>query len=137
LLATPLIDEQGALGVLEILDRTSGTFDLRDLEDAATLARGATVIARHGRAERDAARLLRASLVSVSEADASPEEVDRLVAAASEALAEDGDDPVWQLADRIARLVASDPDRLELAVDWLDALVRRADRGRGGRAGRG
>jgi signal transduction protein with GAF and PtsI domain len=137
LLATPLVDEQGALGVLEVLDRRSGTFDLHDLEIAATLARGATVIARHGRAERDATRLLRASLVSVSEADASPAEVDRLVAAASEALAEDGDDPVWQLADRIARLVASDPDRLELAVDWLDALVRRADRGRGGRVGTG
>ena len=137
LLATPLVDEQGALGVLEVLDRRTGTFDLRDLEVAGALARQATVIARHGRAERDATRLLRSSLVTVVEADATADEVERLVAAATETLAEDGDDPVWRLADRVARLVASDPDQLELAVDWLDALVRRADRARGGRAGRG
>jgi signal transduction protein with GAF and PtsI domain len=65
LLATPLVDDQGALGVLEILDRRTGTFDLRDLEVAATLARQATVIARHGRADRDATRLLRTSLVTM------------------------------------------------------------------------
>ena len=137
LLATPLLDEQGALGVLEVLDRRTGTFDLRDLELAAVLARQAAVIARHGRAERDAARLLRASLVTIAEADATPDEVERLVAAATETLAEETDDPVWRLADQVARLVASDPDKLELAVDWLDALVRRSERGRGGRVGRG
>jgi signal transduction protein with GAF and PtsI domain len=137
LLATPLVDEQGAIGVLEILDRRDGSFDLHDLEIAAALAVQATVIARHGRAERDATRLLRAGLVSVAEAQASADEVDRLVAAATDGLADDGDDPVWRLADRIARLVATDPDRLELAVDWLDALVRRAERDRGGRTGRG
>ena len=76
LLATPLVDEQGALGVLEVLDRRTGTFDLRDLEVAGALARQATVIARHGRAERDATRLLRSSLVTVVEADASADEVD-------------------------------------------------------------
>ena len=137
LLATPLVDDQGALGVLEILDRRTGTFDLRDLEVAATLARQATVIARHGRADRDATRLLRTSLVTVIGSDATPDAVDRLVEAASEGLADDGDDPVWRLADRIARLIGTDPDQLELAVEWLDALVRRADRGRGGRIGRG
>jgi signal transduction protein with GAF and PtsI domain len=136
LLATPLVDDRGAVGVLEILDRRSGTFDLRDLEVAAALARQATVVARHGRADRDATALLRTSLIMVAEADASAEEVDRLVTAAGDALSADEADPVWPLADRIARLVASDPDRLGLAVDWLDALVRRAERGRGGSAGR-
>jgi hypothetical protein len=59
--------------------------------------------------------------------------VDDLLAAASERL--DDDDPLWRLADRIGRLRAADPDDVELAIDWLDALLASADR-RAGRAGR-
>ena len=33
------------------------------------------------------------------------------------------DDPLWRLADRIGRLRGGDPDDVELAVDWLDALL--------------
>jgi hypothetical protein len=39
-----------------------------------------------------------------------------------------GDDPLWRLADRIGRLRAADPDDVELAVAWLDALLARIER---------
>ncbi len=136
LLATPLVDDVGTVGVLEVLDRRGGTFDLRDLEFASALARQATIVVRHGRAERDATRLLRASLRAVAETDASSDAVDQLVAAAAEDLAAETDDPVWRLADQLARLIGTDPDRIDLAGDWLEALLRRSTGGRAGRADR-
>jgi hypothetical protein len=55
--------------------------------------------------------------------------VERIVAAIADELA--GLDPVWRLADRIGQLRDADPDDLDLAVDWLDALlVRTRRRGR-------
>jgi hypothetical protein len=43
-------------------------------------------------------------------------------------------DPLWRLADRIGRLRDADPDDLDLAVAWLDALLARTQRrARGGR----
>ena len=141
LLATPLADEQGLVGVLEVLDRRDGTFSLHDLEVAAALAQEATIIVRRGRPERDAAQLLRGALIglvsdeaaAIGDADAASIEV--IVAQVAARLATDVDDPTWHLADRLARLVATDPERIELAVDWLDALLRREE-GRGGRRGR-
>ena len=141
LLATPLADEQGLVGVLEVLDRRDGTFSLHDLEVAAALAQEATIIVRRGRPERDAAQLLRGALIglvsdeaaAIGDADAASIEV--IVAQAAARLATDVADPTWHLADRLVRLVATDPERIELAVDWLDALLRREE-GRGGRRGR-
>jgi hypothetical protein len=48
--------------------------------------------------------------------------VEALVAAAARDL--DPDDPTWLLADRLARLLGADPDRIDLAIEWLDALLR-------------
>lgn len=135
LLATPLIDDQGTVGVLEVLDRRDGTFSLRDLDLAATLAAEATIIVRRGQAGRDATRLLRGALTSLVAADEGAAanaplpalDIDLIVSALAARLADDADDPTWRLADQLARLLASDPDRLELAVDWLDALLRRTD----------
>ncbi|MGK2850284.1 MAG: GAF domain-containing protein [Candidatus Limnocylindrales bacterium] len=146
LLATPLIDELGTIGVLEVLDRRDGTFSLRDLDLAATLAAEATIIVRRSQTGREATRLLRGALTSLvaadaASADAPPRDIDidAIVSGLAARLAEDADDPTWRLADQLARLLASDPDRLELAVDWLDALLRRTDRhaGRSGSAGAG
>lgn len=129
LLATPLTDDRGTVGVLEVLDRRDRTFSLRDLDIAAHLAREATVAVRRGRLERDAAELLRAALVAVVR-DATPADalddvaIEALVGAAASRLG-DEDDPTWRLADRLARLIDHDPERIELAVDWLDALLRR------------
>jgi len=134
LLATPLIDDQGVVGVLEVLDRRDGTFTLHDLEVAATLARGITLVVRRGSTQRDAIGLLRGALISVAanhSDDLDQAAVDALVQGVAEALADDDDDPTWRLADRLSRLLTTDPDRIELAIDWLDALIRRADGGAG------
>jgi GAF domain-containing protein len=137
LLAVPLVDDAGIIGVMEVLDRRDGLpFDFGDVEVATRLAAATTAVARASRVERDAGQLLRAALASVATGDdAAPDAaaVDDLLAAASERL--DDDDPLWRLADRIGRLRAADPDDVELAIDWLDALLASADR-RAGRAGR-
>lgn len=130
IMATPLFDDAGTVGVLEVLDRRGGSFTLRDLDVAAALAREATVVVRAGRRDRDAGSLLRAALAAVAGADGAvaggldAAAIDELVAAAAMALPGDPDDPTWRLADRVARLRDVDPDAVELAIEWLDALLR-------------
>jgi GAF domain-containing protein len=131
LLAAPLSDHAGTIGVIEALDRRGGSFTLRDLDIAGALAREATIAVRAGQARRDAATLLRESLAGLlgdrmAAGPADGAAIDELVSRATADLATGDDDPRWQLADRIARLRDADPASLELAVDWLDALLRRA-----------
>ena len=52
--------------------------------------------------------------------------IETLVGRATGGLVDD-DDPTWRLAERIARLRDVAPDSVELAIDWLDALLRRVD----------
>ena len=139
ILAVPLLDDEASLGVLEILDRRSGEgFALRDVELAGVFALQATVAIRATRLERDTATLLRDALRALGEVgpDASDgAAIDELVAAATSRLAGD-DDPVWALADRVARLRAADPGQVTLLADLLDVLIRRAERSRHGRIDR-
>jgi GAF domain-containing protein len=139
LLATPLTDAEGTMGVLEVLDRRGGTFTMRDLDIAGALAQEAAVIVRAGMMARDATTLLRGALSGLAGTDdpggLDAAAIDALVERATADLALDTDDPTWRLADRIARLRDVDPDALELAIDWLDALLRR--RGREGFRGSG
>lgn len=137
LLATPLYDEAGTVGVLEVLDRRGGTFDLRDLEVAAALGATATAVIRQGQARGDVTGVLRAALASVLPADdpGSDLDIDAVVAAAVRQAMRDGADPTWLLADRLGRLVGTDPERSALAIDLVDALLRDDARrvGRGSR----
>jgi GAF domain-containing protein len=144
LIAVPLVDDEGILGVLEVLDkRGDGGFDLRDVELATVFARQATVAIRSSRIERDTASLLRAVLVAADNATAPGSDggadggaidaLDSIIAAEIRSLDADGDDPLWALADQIALLRAADPAQLELVRDLLAVLVRRADRGRNAR----
>jgi len=140
LLATPLADDTGTVGVLEVLDRRDGSFTLHDLELAAAFARQATLAVRAGQVQRDAGRLLHDALVALVRADGGDPVLDAsaieaLVGDAARGLAND-DDPTWALADRLARLRDVDPDSIELAIDWLDALLRRRVGGRGASGGR-
>jgi GAF domain-containing protein len=140
ILAAPLTDDAGTVGVLEALDRRGGSFTLRDLDIAAALAREATLVVRRARVERDASTLLRTALTALVAADAAATPdgmaadgldeaaIDALVAAATADLPVDPDDPTWRLADRIARMRDVDPESVALAVDWLDALLRRRGR---------
>jgi GAF domain-containing protein len=136
LLAVPLIDDAGTVGVLEALDRRGGSFTLRDLDIAGAIAATATIAVRSAAVRGDATAVLRASLASLmgDEDGADRDEdgaerddatIDALVSAATRDLAgEDG--TIWALADRIARLRDADPASVELVTDWLDALLRRS-----------
>lgn len=134
LVAVPLIDDEGTLGVLEVLDkRGDAGFDLRDVELTTVFARQATVAIRSSQIERDTASLLRAALGGAADAadDAiDPATIDALIGAAIDGLVVDRDDPLWALADEIARLRAADPGQLDLVRDLLAVLVRRAGRAR-------
>ncbi len=130
LLAVPLVDEVGVAGVMEFLDRRDGApFDLLDVEVATRMAAATTAVARASRVDRDAGELLRTVLGALSDGEEGP-----LDAAAIEVLIGEvagrltADDPLWRLADRIGRLRAADPDDVDLAVAWLDALLARTER---------
>jgi GAF domain-containing protein len=157
LLAVPLADAAGTIGVLEVLDRRDGApFDLADLEAASVFARQATVAIRSTRLERDVAGLLRAALLAIagSVAPASPgtgtldagapadahagaltgSEIEALVAASTASLDRESAESdgasgggVWRLADAVARARAAAPEQAELVVDILEALARRAE----------
>ena len=136
IVAVPLLDERGTLGVLEVLDkRSEASFSLRDIELAGVFARQATVAIRATRVERDAATLLRSVIGALTGGEAPDGGVEALVTAA---LAEvgDPDDPLWPLVEQIAALRRVAPEQRELLGSLLDVLVRQAERGRGRRAGR-
>ncbi len=135
IVAVPLVDQRGTLGVLEVLDKRSETsFSLRDIELAGVFARQATVAIRASRVERDTATLLRSVIGDL--AAAAPEAgVEALVVAA---LADVGDldDPLWPLVEQVATLRRIGPEQRELLGSLLDVLARQAERGRGRRGGR-
>jgi GAF domain-containing protein len=133
--AVPLLDDEGSIGVLEVLDRRSqAAFDLRDIELASVFARQAAVAIRASRLERDAAALLASALTTIAgDADA---DVDAVVADAVATLAREDDGALWLLADEVARLRAADPGELDLVRELLAVLVRRAERAGDARARR-
>lgn len=145
LLAAPLSDDQGTVGVLEALDRRGGTFTLHDLDVATAIAREATIAVRARRDRRDARTLLRESLAALfrdgvghDTDDGSALDdaaIDELVSTATRDLDPPQEDPRWRLTDRIARLRDADPSSIDLASDWLDALLKRAS-ARGSAGGR-
>ena len=155
IVAVPLVDDQGAIGVLQVLDkRSSAAFSLRDVELAGVFARQASVAIRASRVERDTAALLAATLRRLAEVDgvaggrepggdvdAADDEgddaaVEALVARATSDLGRDDDSGLWSLADRVARLRDADPGSVALLADLLDVLVGRTERERAGRRGR-
>ena len=69
ILAVPLVDDGGTIGVLEVLDRRGDAgFGLRDIELATVFARQATVAIRSSRVEREVGELLRATLARLAAA---------------------------------------------------------------------
>ena len=136
IVAVPLLDERGTLGVLEVLDkRSEASFSLRDVELAGVFARQATVAIRASRVERETATLLRTVIGALAGDQAPDGGVEALVAAALADVG-DPDDPLWPLVDQIAALRRAGPEQRELLGALLDVLVRQAERGRGRRAGR-
>jgi GAF domain-containing protein len=138
LLAVPLIDDAGIIGVMELLDRRdSAPFDLADIELATRMAAAATALVRATRLDGDTVVLLRSVLAAIGRgardgaggdeaASQDHADIEALLGVIAERLSDD--DPLWRLADRIGRLRAADPEDLDLAVAWLDALLARTSR---------
>lgn len=147
LVAVPLADDAGTIGVLEVLDRRDGAaFDLMDLEAASVFARQATVAIRATSLERETAAILREALRTLAHAAGDPDAPDAAATglddAALDALVEAAIQPdatpsagelpgTWRLADAVARVRKAAPDQLALVVDILEALARRSARGSG------
>jgi GAF domain-containing protein len=142
IVAVPLIDERGSLGVLEVLDkRSSAAFSLRDIELASVFARQATVAIRASRVERDLVALLQGTLTSLAGATdaASAATIGRIVELATSALDGEDEGRLWAIVDRVARLRQADPGELDLLAEILEVVARRAEhraaqRRRSGRA---
>ena len=154
LLAVPLVDDGGTLGVLEILDRHGErTFGLRDIDVATVFARQAAIALRATRLERDVAAILAGALAEMSTAAAGGASAEPAGAAGSRdswAPAVDGepaadagpaaaavraaiisvdrDDAgrLWALADAVARAGTAAPGEIDFVIDILGLLAERA-----------
>ena len=130
-LAVPLVDDDGTIGVLEVLDKRDGTaFSMTDVERAGAFARQATVAIRATRLLADTRRLLSEALRGLAEEGARVDtaDIEAIVGAAATALDLGDDGRLWALADQVARLRRSDPGKVELVTEILAALGRQADR---------
>jgi GAF domain-containing protein len=131
MVAVPLVDEDGTIGVLEVLDRRDGaSFTLHDVELASVFARQAAVAIRASRIERDAATLLAAALRALGSGAVPEADVEALVADATADLDRTDDSHLWSLAEAVARVRDADPGQLALVADLLRVLAEHADRAR-------
>jgi GAF domain-containing protein len=132
ILAVPLLDQTGSIGVLEVLDgRSEGSNQLRDLDLASVFARQATVAIRAGRVERDTTSLLRSSLGAIAADAGGDGALDVDVEAGISDLARQLDDEsgrLWTLADAVARARRASPEQVSLVIEILEALARRSAR---------
>lgn len=134
--AAPLLDDQGTVGVLQVLDkRGSPTFSLQDMELVGVFANQATVAIGAARVQRDTERLLRSVLQGIGP-DLDDAQVDRLVAAATSDLDADDEAPFWALVDHIAGLRLLTDREAALVSDILEVVAEHARRGARPRAGR-
>ncbi|MDQ3870303.1 MAG: GAF domain-containing protein, partial [Chloroflexota bacterium] len=126
--AVPLVDGQGAVGVLQVLDkRGSPTFSLRDMELLAVFAGQAAAAISATRVQRDAQSLLSEVLRQVGQTELTEDQVEVVAAEATAALDRDEDSPFWRLADQVARLRGLTDRELALVADILDVVARRAE----------
>ena len=129
--AVPLLDDEGSVGVLQVLDkRGSPSFTLRDMELLAIFARQATTAITASRVQRDTARLLREVLGQIGESSLSEEQVETLVTEATRGLDDNPDTPFWQLVEHVAVLRGLGERDLILIVDILEVVARHAQRAR-------
>jgi GAF domain-containing protein len=130
ILAVPLLDDSGSIGVLEVLDRRGDQgFGLRDLDLASVFARQAAVAIRASRVERDVTELLRLTLARLAaDPEADSAAMDAAVAEITRGLDDEEGARLWALADAVARARRAAPDQVALVVEILDALARRGSR---------
>ena len=125
IVAVPLADEGGTIGVLEVLDKRDGVFSLRDIELASVFARQAAVAISASRVERDTRALVAAALGG-SVAD--PEGGAEALAAVGAELRAGDESGLWRLVDQVARIRLASPDQVALLADLLGVLAEHGER---------
>jgi GAF domain-containing protein len=134
IVAVPLVDDTGTIGVLEVLDkRDSASFSLRDVELASVFARQAAVAIRASRVERDTRTLLLAIVEAwVAEPTAAGDSptATAIVERATAELGHDDESGLWTLVDGVARIRRANPEQLALVTDLLGVLATHVDRAR-------
>lgn len=126
--AVPLVDDDGTLGVLQVLDKhSSPTFSLADMELLAVFAGQATTAIAASRVQRDTARLLRTVLSELAP-DADAEGLDAVVSAATAQLDPDDDSPFWRIVERVAQLRGMTDRESAMVADILRVVADHSTR---------
>ncbi len=127
--AVPLLDDEGSVGVLQVLDkRGSPSFSLRDMELLAIFATQATTAITATRVQRDTARLLTEVLGKLGDGSLTETQVDEMVSGLTSDLDADPDAPFWQLVDHLERLRGLGERELGLVAEIIEVVARHAER---------
>lgn len=127
--AVPLLDDEGSVGVLQVLDkRGSASFSLRDMELLAIFARQATTAITATRVQRDTARLLQEVLRQIADKTLTDVQVEALVSEATREMDDHPDEPFWQLVDYVEQLRGLGERELTLVAQILEVVARHAQR---------
>jgi len=127
--AVPLLDEEGTIGVLQVLDkRGSESFSLRDMELLAIFAAQATTAITATRVQRGTSRLLAEVLGTLANEGLTAAQVEALVSEATRGLDEHADTPFWHLVDHVEALRTLGERDLVLVADILNVVARHAER---------
>jgi GAF domain-containing protein len=130
LAAVPLLDDEGSVGVLQVLDkRGSPSFSLRDMELLAIFASQATFAITATRVQRDTGRLLGEVLRQIADG-MTDEQVEALVSEVTRGIDDHPEDPFWRLVDHVASLRGLGERDLTLVADILEVVARHAQRAR-------
>lgn len=125
--AVPLLDDDGSVGVLQVLDkRGSPSFSLRDMELLAIFARQATTAITATRVQRDTGRLLGEVLRQIAGESLTDVQVEALVSDATRGLDDSSASPFWKLVDHVALLRGLGERDLTLVAEILEVVARHA-----------
>ena len=129
--AVPLLDDEGSVGVLQVLDkRGSPSFSLRDMELLAIFARQATTAITATRVQRDTGRLLGEVLRQLADGSMTDAQVEALVSEVTLEIDDHPESPFWQLVDHVASLRSLGERDLTLVGEILEVVARHAQRAR-------
>jgi GAF domain-containing protein len=125
----PLLDEEGTIGVLQVLDKHgTESFSLHDMELLGVFAAQATTAINATRVQAGTAKLLAAILGQLGGEDLTTEHIDALVSDATRGLDDHADTPFWHLVDHVEALRTLGERDLTLVADILEVVARHAER---------
>jgi GAF domain-containing protein len=130
IMAVPLLTQDRAIGVIEVLDCRDGAFTPRDLELASAFARQAAIAVDAFRIEREFPVLVARTLASYGIED------DPSLAAELGSLAASDDDEFWALVEDIAGLASVNPRMRRFVRELLPVIHRNLEESKGPRFGR-